>query len=200
MPVWWIFAFLHRLTEFVTAAKELAVVGAAAFATWCAWRALGEWRKKLTGETEYNLARRLLKAALMIRGRMGVVRQVVVSEDEFALAVKKAGGSADARSAEKVAYEMRWQHLQEPIAEFSAQGFEAEVLWGAEAGRATNALYTCIGRLSRAIEIYLRTPDRVTDDLLGIVFETGGEDDTFTQEIDAAVEMIEDFLRPKLHP
>lgn len=184
-----------------------AVVGAAV-----ALVGLQTWRKQLEGRTEYELARRFLRAALEARDAIENVRRPMMLGGEIQAAAEEAGIELDAlgpipREAIVEARERRWRGVRDALSALRVEELEAEVLWGMEAARCTDRLREAIKRVWMAeMEYNERTAHEmpVEEDrerlpqLRRIMYGSGLEDDDTARAIEAGLESIEAVIRPKL--
>jgi hypothetical protein len=198
------------LNDVVTAGCAIVVAAAAALG-------LRTWREQLRGGAEYELARRLLRAALKVRDEIDVVRGRFIFAGEVEVAVKHSGSELPANPHERSQreYELvvhqRWKRLVGATSEFEAELSEAEVLWGAALQAEGQALRDIVVKLLNALEEHLEvTRDRVNPlpdppeeakKRKAIIWRSVGKtsEDEFRREVVAAIGQIEAKLLPKLH-
>jgi translation initiation factor 2B subunit (eIF-2B alpha/beta/delta family) len=106
-------------------------------------------------------------------------------------------------SKNNAVYYMRWEQVVDAISAMQSEQLEAEVLWGDEVIQKLKPLRLCMGKLNRAISQFLAPPEmraQSRQDLDDIIYElrTEKETDAFSKEIDAAIEGVATFLKPKL--
>jgi hypothetical protein len=199
-------------------AFEKAATGVAALvAAWVAWRGLEAWRVQLHGKTEYDLARRVLRAVLKVRDQIAFVRHPFVPAAETMEAYRAAGINPaevdlpkDDNRAAQLVYLKRWQPLAAAASDLSVEILEAEVLWGRSSRDLEAELRQLIGELNTAITIYQRdvhtqhyNPERAEkaaerlEKSFAIVFG-GVPDDAFAKRVESVVERFEAMLRPHL--
>ena len=178
---------------------------------------LKAWRKQLKGKTDYQLARRLLRAVYEVRDDIRLIRSPFQSAAEIAQALKETGVSGSFQDpdfdfkTDQAVYQIRWGKLHEALSNLRVEQLEAEVSWGNEVSTRLRPLRECISKLKVAIRHHLRQlsrpqvgkhePDAEAMEALDrIIYEYGGsaEDEVFTNEIRKAVENIEEFLKPHL--
>ena len=168
---------------------------------------LRTWKRQLRGNAEYDVARRLLRAAYKIRDAISSVRQPFMSMGEVSAAVRET--AQEPRGYNRAVFEVRWKEVLEAGNELRVAELEGEVLWGNPLKTALAPLEERITELSRALSEFLRYDSK--DDLDGVqraikdkhgevVYDRGSPDrpDTFTEAINGSVDQLEIFLRPKL--
>lgn len=208
MPIW-----LDTLFRAITAAAAIA-------AATVAIRGLRAWEEQLRGKTEYEHARRVLRAVLEARDQIGAVRNPFVSPGEMAEAFREAGidpKDPDDERAHGLVYGLRWKPLGKAMMDLSAELLEAEVLWGKAIRTPERALHRCVAELNNAITMYfrdLRRPQRhsVTKEVaerqmeraerqFTLVYDQSSVDkpDEFASRVSAAIAAFEDILRPHLN-
>ena len=124
---------------------------------------LRAWRKQLAGKTEYELASRLLRATYGVRDRVNVLRSPFVSAGEMYSAAKAKYSDEEelSQALEKhdhlaeLAYQVRWEKVQEAISDLAVQELEAEVLWEERLKPSFREFYDCLTELRNALEDYL---------------------------------------------
>lgn len=132
-------------TAYVSIVKDVVLAGCAIAGATVALRGLNTWNRQLKGQTEYELARRLLRATYKFREAINVVRAPFMlgsempepPEDDPAAsspAKKRWYGTAKA-------YEKRWEHVSKARSELEAELIEAEVIWGADIRKSFSDLY-----------------------------------------------------------
>jgi hypothetical protein len=175
---------------------------------------LQAWKKQLKGRVEYELARRVLRAAFNVRDAIRLVRNPFQTGGEIDNAVKEAGIDLDPKSplfrakSESAVYQRRFKKLDLAISELEIELLEAEVSWGPEIKTRVRPLRECIGKL--VSKIYLRidnleNPQEKSDsnerkeirDVIYLQSEDAAKD-TFASEVNIAVDRISQFLRPYL--
>lgn len=197
----------------VSAIADSVTAGAALAASIVAGMGLVTWRKQLKGRTEYDLARRMLKKTYRLREAVRAARSPMILGGEFA-AASDANGDEDqqpSRSApddEAIAavYDQRWKRVAKVRADLEMEVFEAEALWGTqETETALQPLRGFLGRLFAVMSEHvmrLRGGVHAADDERGIETRRrllgGGEEDKLGDHMEAAIEKVEEFLRPHL--
>lgn len=202
------------MLQSLQAIKEVVVTLAALSGAVIAALGLRTWRRQLKGHTEYELARRFLRAVYRVRDAIGAVRHPLMSVGEMAAAAESSGQRGVGNEASHsdffgAAYNKRWSHLQSAISDLSLEAVEAEVVWGKEGTAVVDPLYRCIAELRVSLELFLRDRQEERDDRLdsdhrrkleAVVYSTsrGDAKDEFDTKVSGAVLAAETFLRPKL--
>jgi hypothetical protein len=171
------------------------------------------WKKQLTGSTEYDISRRLLKNVYRLRNAIQQVRVPMMLGFEFARPDREK--DTDPRGREHAdhafAYDRRFKAVADAGADLDVDLLEAEAIWTTEAIEPHRKTFNrLVGRLTLNVRRFLvhryelESPDAKAVDLnevTAIVFrdsDADGTPDKFTQELDAAVLQMEKLLRPKL--
>ncbi len=180
-----------------------------------AYCGLQTWRRQLRGNTEYDLARRLLRASFKMRDALRTVRNPFMVASEIADALKEAGVSQEEieksgcnLNPDVAVYNTRWKTVAEALSDLKVEALEAEVLWGSAAIDSLKPLYDSVAKLRLALVRLLRQgrrdrpplkPDEA-DRIDGIIYDTseGSVDDEFTVEVHAAIERVKALVKPKL--
>ena len=199
--------------EIVGMLSDVAVGLAALVAAYVAWRGLKTWKEQLSGTTEYELARRVLRALYAHRDAISGVRHPFMSVEEMTV-----HDDAGEMSREQVrhrglakAYQARWDRVVAARSELAAELLEAEVLWGVELGSRFRAIDALERELFVAVGMYVSAHDPAMSEMRREALERraaarrdvmfGNFDDgpdPYLSEYEAAVRGIEDYLRPHL--
>jgi len=198
-------------SEIVTAIKDGTIAIAAVSGATVAWLGLWTWNRQLRGTTEYELARRYLRAAYTVRDEIARFRAPLITPQEMAAALKESGAEAEdpVSAGSRAAYVRRWNRVVDAVSDLRVDALEAEVLWGAAAKNATEALQACAGELSASLTMFLdrnaRNPgfqlDSATKQRIErVMYQTSRDPDKdeFTKSIMEAVGLIEGIVRPHL--
>ena len=176
---------------------------------------LQSWRKQLKGKTEYELAQKYLKAAYKIREALARVRNPILSAAETYEAMKETNIQGNPVTDPKVqtrceaaVYQRRWQKVQEAFLDLDSISLEAEAFWGKGVKDNLKPLRQCGSILMGNIELHFRQkekPPREYDseaekkrESIIYSFPDDPSDNPFSNEITNAVNLIEDFIRPRL--
>lgn len=123
---------------------------------------LGTWKRQLRGHTEYDLARRLMRAALEVRDMAGLFRHPMIPPGEMVAAYQEAGVDPstvdfvrDTRTNALV-YQRRWGRVGKAMSDLHVEVLEAEVHWGDAASKAEHSLKACLHPLFAAMTMRFR--------------------------------------------
>ena len=123
---------------------------------------MSAWKIQLKGKTEYDLARRLLKAVYKTRDAIGIFRSLIVSSAEIATSLKEAGVETDQSEkgyhpkSQTALYQRRWKNVSAAMRDFDIEAFEAEVLWGDDIKEKIVNFRRQVGELRSYFERYVR--------------------------------------------
>lgn len=171
---------------------------------------LRAWKEQLRGRSEYELARRLLRATLKVRDEIAYVRGPLIEAGEIAAAVEQDGSEValDDPEASELARLKRWRHLASAVSDVEVEALEGEVLWGSpiqdlvddlrERVRSLRGASWEYGFLKQAEAPLQEAETNRMIELRRCIFGTGGDDDEFAATVDAAVDGIETHLRKYL--
>jgi hypothetical protein len=202
-----------ELAAWISFVKDIATGCAAVIGAIVAIRGLSAWRKQLKGKTDYELARRLLKAVYKVRDAIRFVRRPAIRTGESAAAEKEVK-IEDARLKENASaardfavYQIRWNRLADAISELEAEAFEAEISWGQPAREKLGDLLKDVATLRWTINQHIESMldddyrvKRKLSDVGDILYDNSEPDkpDAFTQRVQKTVTGLEDLLRPHL--
>lgn len=176
--------------------KNLVTVIATIIASYVAISGLDAWKKQLKGKTDYDLARRYLKAVYKIRESIKEVRNPFISVGEIFAALSDSGLPEEEHSSmqksNRAVYSKRWKKVMESKNELDIELFEAEVSWGKNSITISKDLNSLIRKLYVGIKMFLEYPENRPD--RDILYDIG-EEDIFNNEIDAAIQKIENYLK-----
>lgn len=198
--------------ETVEMLKNAATGSAALVAAYVGLAGLKTWRRKLTGVTEHELARRLLKHTLKVRDRIQEVRRPSMWAGEIRSALEDAGYDDDGDERpeewrrEQAVYNRRLSRLQDAMSDLYLERLEAETLWGSDASDTFDPLHECIAELRATVWLHIRmvrgghhvdpTSDQQErrDEVLYRISDDP-EEDPFSEELERAVTKVEDRFR-----
>ncbi len=205
------------LAPWASLAKDLLTALAAAVGAIVAILGLNTWRRQLRGHTEYELARRYLRAALRVRDAISTVRNPFMNYVDKTVPAKSTDAGPQAESlnraeSTRLAYADRWQRLDSARSDLRLEAIEAEVLWGSQALAVLEPLNRAIGELYSSLSSHLDRLDRPHFDgpsgwsqldwnrINSVIYESSADPavDQFTKTIVEAVRTIEGFLAPRL--
>jgi hypothetical protein len=197
--------------------ENVATGVAALVAAWVAWKGLQAWRVQLHGKTEYDLARRVLRAVFKVRDQIAFVRHPFVAVGETIEAYRAAGIDLadvdllkDDKRATQLVYQKRWQPLAAAVSDLSVEILEAEVLWGRSSRDLEADLRKLVAELNTAVTLYhrdihvqhgdaeraIKASERL-ENWSAIVYG-GVSDDVFAKRVESVVDRLEAMLRPHL--
>jgi len=206
---------LQELQEYISLAKDIVTILSALTAAIIAVLGLHTWKKQLKGKTEYELARKLLRAVYKVRDAIRLVRNAFMSAGEISQSLQEANIKTDQFAprfdaiSQGALYQRRWEKVQDALSELDLEAFEAEVIWGREVREKLKPLRKNVSTLLGKIQLYLellKTPhrdtsnERIVQELVRVIHEVSEDPskDSFTAEITGSVRQIEDYLKPHL--
>ena len=154
---------------------------------------LTTWKKQIKGKTEYELARRLLRAVYKTRDAIQYVRNPYASSSENFVAMKEANLDLDPfdpgfhQESQFALYKFRWNEVQKAMIELDLEAFEAEVLWGKEIKDLIVPLRKQVNVLRNNIDRYLSNLKKPSGHLLS---------EDVVKEIDQVIYSFEDLTDP----
>jgi hypothetical protein len=100
-------------------------------AIWIAYKGLDTWRSQLRVQAEYELARRLMRAALRLKDAI-IAARVPVSEEAQPVTVKigSAGGTIHTRDVDRETFRARWERAEDSMNDLYLESMDADVVWG----------------------------------------------------------------------
>ncbi|TYP95242.1 hypothetical protein LX73_0539 [Fodinibius salinus] len=185
---------------------NIATTIAVIIGAYVALRGLGEWKKQLKGNTEYDLARRTLIKTFKVRDAFLQVRNPFMS-------LKKEEGEEDLVKAEQREFQKRLDKLHSQWSELYVEILETEAIYGRETKNIFQSLIDCKKELESDIWMYFwlkgayagpgatvdDNPERVEANRRKVFQQSKDpEKDEITKELNSAVSKIEEFFRPKL--
>lgn len=188
------------------------VLAAAAIATVViAAKGLSTWRTQLRGTSEYAKAKQVLKAVYKVRRGFSAVRNPAIYQYEYPPGMTDhTGHLSKEHEYEGTAhvYQARWDVLAEAFTELEEETLDAVVEWGADFQQVIVPLRRCMVELQIEIqnELERKKEPQFAEPLTkeerahhrSVMYEIGSDSkyDAFTPQIDAAVSVFEDKLRP----
>ncbi|WP_343593903.1 hypothetical protein [Paracidovorax wautersii] len=204
------------ITTFAPAFKDIAAGSAALVAVYVASRGLQTWNRQLRGTSQYELARRLLRATYRLRDAIDGVRHPVMWGAEMPDPPEDRAANMNRDELRhwgvRQAYGKRWDALAKERSELQAELLEAEVLWGPDVKDLFKPLQELQGELFVAVENHLEATDprqgedhrAVYDGIIRerrqVLYDRSDNDgpDPFRAQLLAAVKAIEDYCRQYL--
>ena len=200
-------------TEFIALFKDFVLSVAAITGAIVAVKGLGTWQRQLKGQSEYELARRILVTLYKYRDRIDGVRYPGMwphempfpSEDE----AKKMSAEQIQSYGTSMAYQARWDKVQLERTSLNADLLEAEAIWGDELKNLFAKVFDLEFDLFICISQYaaIKYPDEASKETIRNIVKKkrdirfdylGGKPDDYKQDLIIAFENIEKYLKPKL--
>ncbi len=183
---------MDNISKIISSLSAIILTGVALYG-------LREWKRQLKGKTDYEIARRYLKAALQMRDAIKFVRNPFIWMSEMQAALKEHGFDSDehenTKKTNRVVYSSRWKKVQEARTNLEAELLEAEVSWGAAAIDAQKNLDNLTKELFAALQLFLDGDVKGNNTEYKLIYAVVTEDE-FSVKIDAAIEEIRNFLKP----
>lgn len=201
---------LELLTKFLPLIKDIVLICTGAVAAYVGLRGLSAWRRQLYGQTEYDLAKRILRSTYKVREAIHGVRNPFLQHsrdpDLPEEKLKKLSDKEKEWHALAQAYQKRWQPLSDAKAELDTELLEAEAVWGVEIREKFSRLDGLVTELSLAVEYYLdvRNPNvqeewtpKERKESREIMYAHGSKD-KFKEKLEAVLKDIETVLKPHI--
>ncbi|HCG6765717.1 hypothetical protein [Vibrio parahaemolyticus] len=196
-------------SEIITAIKDVIMSVAAVVTAVMAVLGLKSWQRELKGKTEFEVARSLLRDTYKVRDQLSYARNPMTLSNEFPQGYNPLQNQYDPKTeadAHGYAFTNRWKPVVEAVLEYELTLLEAEAIWGSEIKSLCFELRKCCQRLNRSMNTvvsdiasehdkykgYEHIPNKARDDVWS------SNDDELTANINAAVEAIEQYLRPHI--
>jgi len=160
-----------------------------------------EWKRQIKGKTNYEIARRYLKASLNLRNTILYVRNPFIFPNETEAALKEHGFEKEEIDNHKInlaVYSRRWKKVQEAWSDLEAELLDAEVSWGSDPVNFSAPLIALTRELFVALQMYLDgNRQKIQDEL---IYNHGSTDkpDEFSKKVTEAIDKIKEFLKPHL--
>lgn len=175
-------------------------------------KGLNTWKNQLHGQSNYELARRILVSLYKYREAIYGVRYPLIysHEMEFSHEDENMGQKEKEYYGINKAYQIRWENIQNIKVILSADLFEAEALWGEEIRTLYNDILLSERTLLVAVTNYVEiTSPFISEErkkaIENIVISQNKirvssieSEDDFNKEFMIKIEKIENYLRPKL--
>lgn len=191
-------------------AKDAMLGTAAAATATCAYLGLSAWRNELKGKSEYELAKKVLKAVYRVRDAFKTVRNPIIFKYEYPENMQDSHGQLkheyEYEGTLRV-YAKRWEKMEVSFNELEELHLEAQVEWGAGLQNKIIALRQCKAELQLAIHYLLRQKKNPLEQPTKAAqlaeersvlehIDSDTELDIFTPQINAAIDEFENWLRP----
>jgi len=183
---------MDTIQSYITLIKDTVTCLAALVAAYVAITGLQTWKRQLTANAEYDLARRVLVAVYKVRDAIEGCRTSAWEGDSEIVDVTKR------------IHELAFTKLEDATANLDVELLEAQAVWGDEQDyRNSIVLFRSLERILKGAywEYYLPDPIEPKDKkeaYLVLFTNPSNSNDEFSRNIDRAVKRIEDLLRPKL--
>jgi len=200
--------------EIATFAKDIILAVAAIIGASVAIKGLSTWKRQLSGQSQYELSRRILVALFRYRDAINGVRNTMFLSYEIP---QPPNEEVDKMSPDQIsfygtskAYESRWGKVQEQRTVLYADLLEAEAIWGTEFKELFKVIFNLEHELRMAITRHLRIKDPATDEDAknaelkiknknrNVLDRNASEDGPYSKEFLAGIDKIETYLKPKL--
>ena len=205
---------VQELSDWVSIAKDITTALAAVVGATVATLGLNAWKKQLRGKTDYELARRLLRAVYKVRDFIPQVRSPMIFDGEKDEAIGEAKLSPEALKENYAAqssyavYRKRWSKLLEAVGDLDVELLEAEVSWGKPIKDKVDSLKKLVALLRWSIQVHLSQKQQPQlhpskeqlNEVNRVLFDLSEEakPDSYSLELDKAVGAIEMLLQPHL--
>lgn len=199
--------------EWIPIAKDVVLTGAALVAGYVGLMGLGAWRRQLKGNTEYDLAKQLLKSVYELREAIATVRhpfmQYSQEPDMPEEKLKELSEKEKQWHAMAQAYQKRWEPVPKAKSALDTTLLEAEVVWGKNIVEKVSPLNELIGELLWAIQDHLEAMNpNVHYDNPGAeeikkrretMYARGNVDrDDYKKKLESVIAGIENELKPHI--
>jgi len=194
--------------------KDTVLIVTATIAGYVGLKGLDTWRRQLIGNTEYELAKQLLKSVYELRGAITTVRhpfmQYSQEPDMAEEKLKELSQREKEWYAMAQAYQKRWEPVLKAKSELDTLLLEAEVVWGKDIVEKISLLNSLIGELLWAIEDHLEAMNpnnhhktySDSDEIKkrrSIMYARGSEDkDEYKKKFNEAINTVEEELKPHI--
>jgi hypothetical protein len=195
--------------------KDVVLIVAAAIGSYVALKGLNTWQRQLTGQTEYDLARRILVTLFKYRDAIDQTRHPAMWGDEMPSPPEEEAKEMSFKEIQfygsSKAYQKRWNNVQTKKSSLYADLVESEAIWGIELKNLFQPIFDLEHELFVQIRHHIeltnpKTPDDHKEAILKLAKEKrdilysslGEENDDFRSELLAAIGKIENFLKPYL--
>lgn len=192
--------------------KDVVLTGAAIIAAYVGLKGLGAWKSQLVGNTEYELAKQILRSVYEVRDALSSVRnpfmQYSQEPDLPEEKLKELNQQEKQWHAKAQAFQKRWEPVPKAASGLDALLLEAEVVWGSSVKEKVRPLNGLVGELLWAIQDHLEAtnpnnahekqdPDEVKT-RRRIMYARGDEKDEYQQKLTKAIQGIENELKPHI--
>lgn len=195
--------------KIISATKDIVLMLAAIVTAKIAYKGLQSWSRELKGKADFEIARNLIRSTYKLRDELGYCRSPWISIGEFPKNYEPSKKTPDGEAkAYSYIYLNRWKPVANTLQEFETQALEAESLWGPEFKPKTDELRQCVRNLQVSIEAFIRNKANDGENFIADqefkktvefeVMEIKKNENPLTLRINAAIEAIENEIRPIL--
>ncbi len=203
--------YLKGLWNLLASSSDQVVAIAAASTAVFVYIGLRTWRHELKGRSEYELSKKVLKAVYKVRDAFYHVRHLAIYQFEYPEDMRNYHGHLKSEhNYEGTAhvYETRWKVLIDAFRELEEHNLEAQVEWGDEFLEIVRPLRSCKTDLEIALQRFLESKKSSREeegiskdewkDIESKIYFYGKDSkyEKFQPQIDAAIKLFEDRLRP----
>lgn len=207
----------------VVSLAALVGIGFGVIGAYVGLRGLSTWRRQLTGNVEFDVARRVLKAVFQVQDGIEYVRTPVTLQGEVESAKKKYPEATPEKNPDEFAqhdffarfnremelvFQMRWEEVTKPYQDLRVALLEARALWGEDAAKVADGLTKLTNELLFAVSTHYEAKRTGVENRMGgeeavrqsrITHRVGNpEDDVFGKQVKDVVNDIEKYFAPHL--
>jgi len=157
---------------------------------------LSTWRRQLRGNSEYDLARRILRGVYQVRDTVKILRLPFFPMWELADDLSDPFPE-NLDDATKTAYSNRWRNVASALSELDALTVEAEAQWGPTVGKHCRNVRFTAHKLFIELQGYLAIKQYRQNEINTTITQVTSND-PIEQEIAHEVKAIEDRIVPYL--
>lgn len=194
-----------NLETFLENGRNLVQIVFQLIASYVAIVGLRSWIIQLKGKTEYEAAKNVIVGAYRIRDEIKRCRSAFMTPDEWAERKPVEGESEQKKQTGEsyFAYTQRYNRVANALNDWYPAIVEAEALFGEEARQVIAKLQACCRKLRASIDIYHRAlyrgeesdrTEKYFNIIEGITASDGFDDDNFQQDLDSAIQGIQEFF------
>jgi len=204
---------LAQVAAFTTIIQNIVLAGSGLATVIIAAKGLSAWSSQLKGTSEYAKAKEVLKAVYRVRTALMRVRAPMVMQYEYPEEMTTPSGHLKPEcdyDGTKAVYQNRWKPLADALGELDEQNLDAQVEWEPGFQETIVPLRQCVIETQIAVSEMLERKqtsgepdDRSKEEKKkdrAILYARGAdhEDDQLSRDVDAAVALFEDRLRPHI--
>ncbi len=196
--------------QIITLSKDIIVGVAAITAAIIGFLGLRIWKWELKGRSEFELAKKLLRAVYRVNEAFKHVRNPFIMAFEYPEDMTDHIGHLKKEHEHKGnvhVYETRWKVLGEAFVKLEELSLDAQVEWGSEFQESISSLRSRKMELNRAILSHLDSlipgngavlsgNELIENKKILYFMPNESEHDTLTPKIDEAIDKYEKKLRP----